>query len=1420
VSLRKPAFYCLLIGLLVFVCSSAQGQLLYINEFMALNTTIDDDKGEADDWVEIYNGGDTPVDLGGMYFSDDPNNLTKCLIPAGDPNNTTIAPKGFLVFWFDGQPSQGTRHVNTKLDGGGDSICLTASDGTTIIDSLTFGQQTANVSRGRKPDGSTSWYSFTQATPGTANTTTGTLGPIDPPAFSHTGGFCTGTVTLTLTSSLPTARICYTLDGSEPTDGASETSYTHMYQEIRNGATKAGTGPTVTRTYRTYVYSSPITISSTKVVRARVFDTGRTPSPIVTHSYIFGNTSTLPILSLSTTPANLWNHTASSTTGGIFVMGPPPYGAESDWYPGANLWEDWERPLHVEMFEPNGTLAFGQDMGVKLSGGTTRLTPQKPCAIFARSSYGAGSIPCRVFPDLDIDSFEALVLRCAGDDWVNTMFQDAMITGLVKDLDIDIQAYRPAAAYINGSYYGIYEIRERLNEHYLASHHGADPDNVDILENNMSAVAGDNVNYSQMMSFIKAVDLTQTTNYAEVKKRMEINNYIDYLATEIYAANTDWPAGNTQYWRPRVANGRWRWMLHDTDYGFAAPFQNSISAEIFSHDTLSYACDPNSTFWGNKPWSTELFRELLESPTFRNEFIRRFADLLNITFRSDRVVSQINAKKSAIEPEMPAHIARWKDDATPWSEMRDGQYWMRPIQDKTHWDNQVQRLVDFANARPGYVRSHIASKFGLSGTATLTFNITPADAGQIKVNRMILPFTSGSWSGVYFKNISLQLAAMPARGYKFQGWTGVSGSSVTSLTPSASGTITATFVEDAANENPIVINEINYNSKSNFNPGNWVELYNPNNFTVDLTGWQFRGKDAGEVFTFPNHTTIGPGDYLVLCEDKIAFHSLFPTVENYLGNMNFNLSNGGQAVSLYDAAGTPNLIDTVTYDDASPWPTGPDGNGPTLELKNAKLDNASAANWSASTSHGTPGSINSAHCYSLTTSVTGSHGTLTPSSDYYVSGLVVDLTATPDSGYRVKKWTGADNDLLTTNANTVTMSSDRTVTVEFEAIPPVQYQLSTSVPGGHGTLSPLSGKKDSGDVVTLTAVPDTGYKVKKWTGTDDDTSISTTNTVTMTADKIVTVEYEVGITQYQLTTSVTGGHGVISPASQKYDSGTIVAVKATPDSGYRVKAWSGTANDTSAATTNSVVMNADKTVTVSFESITIPQWQLTTQVTAGEGSLIPASRAYNVGTVVSLTAIPDTGFRLKKWTGTNNDASFSNTNTVTISSDKTVSVEFEAIPIQQYQLTMSVVGGHGTLIPASGKFNVGTLLTLTATPDPGYCVKRWTGTNDDASVSTTNKVLVRADSSVSVEFAPESVSPTPTPTPDSSGTPTPTATVTPTDGVTATPTDGDDNGPGGGGNVIVAPTGMCGSSGLLVILATILFAGLITATLLHQRGTK
>lgn len=785
-------------------------------------------------------------------------------------------------------------HASFKLDAEGESVYLFDPAGT-IMDSIAYEQMYTDLSHGRYPDGSGNLCYFLEATPGEPNQTTPYNSISGEPYFSSPGGLFTTSMTVYLTGQEVDDTIYFTTDGSEPS------IFSQKY-------TLGG-----------------IFIGSTTVLRARILEHGKIPGRVVSHTYLINPRNTLPVISLTTSPENLWDY-----YDGMYVMGP---NASQDFpHFGANFWQDWEKPVHIELFEPDGDIGFSIDAGMKIFGGWSRGLPQKSLSLFARSQYGYGTIDYRIFYDKDIDQFEAVVLRNSGNDWNYSMMRDGMMTSLVRKMDIDLQAYRPAEIYLNGEYWGILNIREKINEHFIASNHHVDPDSIDLLEGNGWEIHGSADHYFTMLAFINNNNMQLDENMNVVNSMMETDQFIKYQISQIYFDNRDWPGNNIKFWRPQSETGRWRWIMYDTDFGFGI-----WNPPNYMFNTLAYALEPNGPEWPNPPWSTFLLRKLMDNNRFRIDFINCFADHLNTTFHPERVKNHILILKQNIQEEMHDHLVRW-----------GGNY--------SSWENEIQVMINFGNNRVSYIRSHILNQFSLNGTFALNMAINPAYSGKIKVNTIIPE--RYSWKGLYFDDVPITLLPVPEPGYRFTGWTGSSQSIEYPLVLAVSTDqqITANFEPDGSGLQYIVINEINYNSSDNFDSGDWIEIYNRGDSGRDLAGWILKDSDDDHQFIFPSPTMINADDYLVVCRDDTAFIELNPYVENHVGNFDFGLSSYGDCIRLYDD--NLRLVDSVCYGVSSPWPPEPNGAGPSLELINPAVDNSLPENWYVSNTHGTPGAIN------------------------------------------------------------------------------------------------------------------------------------------------------------------------------------------------------------------------------------------------------------------------------------------------------------------------------------------------------------------------------------------------------------------------------------------------------------------------------
>jgi len=745
---KKYAVFVFLVLNFLLISTVAMDAQVYINEFLASNITVNTDELFSDysDWIELFNESDQEIDMTGYSLSDDIIYHGRWLFPEG----TTIKAKGFLLVWADGKNIR--LHTNFKLNSSGEQVCLTDPFGE-IMDSLSYGEQAADVSYGRNPDNWNEWLYFSTPSPNAVNNTRSHTGIVGKPRCSLPGGFYNGPKSITFLSDLPGSFMRYTLDGSEPS---------------MNSA----------------VYSGPIDVNSTTIIRIKGYCQGFIPSKTVTNTYFVDEGDfMLPVISISAAPADLWDDDI-----GIYVEG------NADCDCGMNLTGnycclDWEKPIGIEFYETDGTQAFSVNAGLKIFGsGSRKRIPQRSLSIFARGRYGVSEIDYQLFPDKPINEYTSFILRSSAHDWIKTMFRDALIQYLsVGYMDLDIQAYRPAIVFINGEYWGIHNIREKLNEDYLASNHGVDPDNVDILERDSWIVEGDNIAYEQFLDFVSTHDMTVAENYIYAKGKIDVDEYIDYLILHIFSAKSDWPSNNIKFWRPRKEDGIWRWMAYDMDFGFGLDTER-FHMGTYDHNMMELVTDPNGDTWNNPPWSTLLIRKMLENPEFRDDFIQRFSNHLNTTFETQRVLDLIECFKARIEPEIPRHIDRW-----------GGTYALElgyVFESLDEWDDNIEVMREFARKRPDIMREHLMGVFGLSETVDLTVTRSDKNGGFVKINN--IPVMDSCFTGTYFKDIPVTLKALEKYGYAFAGWT-VTGN-ITETTTLISKGSSWKYLDDGSNQ--------------------------------------------------------------------------------------------------------------------------------------------------------------------------------------------------------------------------------------------------------------------------------------------------------------------------------------------------------------------------------------------------------------------------------------------------------------------------------------------------------------------------------------------------------------------------------------------------------------------------------------------
>lgn len=688
----------------------------------------------------------------------DGDNVLSIQVHNHNTNSSDMTLIPFLSAFYQGSSNDGVNppsllgfedpslHTNFKISSDGEELTLYSSNGTQVDYMNVVAMDTDN-SIGRSPiDGSIMF--FETPTPGVLNPSIGYIGVIQSEVvFSHDGGEFNDQ-SVSLSGAADGEEIRYTLDASIPSRLSS-------------------------------LYTAPIIISEDTVIRTKIFKTNYIPSRTESRTYITSNTHELPIVTLVSDQNNLFDQQT-----GIYAYGPEENYENSLPFFGANFWQDWERDIHFSFYEPTGELGVAIDAGVKIFGAWSRANDQRSMAIFARGRYGFSKLKYPIFPSLDYDKFESIVLRSSGNDWMKTNVKDVIATSLMEGSGLEYQAHRSAVVYLNGQYWGFYNIREKVNEHFLDDKINVDKSEINILEGNGEVVEGSNTSYNELINFVSNNSLSDQSNYDYVANQIDIDNFITYQIANIYLDNTDWPGNNVKFWNSPET--KWRWILFDTDFAFGRPWEAS---PFYDNNTLSFALDANGPGWPNPPWSTLLVRKLMENTTFKNKFINQFADEMNGRFSADNARNHINAIADSVDSEIPRHFAHWSN----WENRSP--HWQNQYMLSSYgeWQNEVDKIIDFTDNRIPSLAGHFRSYFGINGMFNLNISINNTEAGSVQLNSLTIDSTN--WQGEYFDFIPVSLTAIPNEGFEFVRWQGSVNTtdSTTSLTTSQNASIQAVF---------------------------------------------------------------------------------------------------------------------------------------------------------------------------------------------------------------------------------------------------------------------------------------------------------------------------------------------------------------------------------------------------------------------------------------------------------------------------------------------------------------------------------------------------------------------------------------------------------------------------------------------------
>lgn len=613
-----------------------QNSGLVISEVMTSNYSyLRGPYGAACDWIELYNAGKESIELSGFTLSDNAKYPGKYALP-----QRTLAPGEYCVIILTADPAKarsGYAVVPMEISSMGEGVYL-SKEGL-VADFVLIPELEIDVAYGRA-QGSSAFSQLEKPTPGNSNSKTAAVSS-DPVAVTAPGKY-EGVEYVDVELSAP-GTIYYTTNCTSPDKSDRK-------------------------------YTGPIRITKTTVLRVVSYEPGKTRSDVKDFLFVVNGGDNLPIISLVTDPYNLWDYQM-----GMYATG--PNASPESPYHGANYHKNWERAGSISFYENDGT-GFSEPCGLKIFGGFSRANAKKSFACMFRKAYGQSKLEYPIFGQESLPYYNNLVLRAGGQETFASRIKDEAITSFANDyLGIPVQNYRPVVLYLNGEYWGIYFIREKINEHYVAGNFGVESEAVTMAHWDGS----DSAEFTALKRFARNNDLTDPENYNYVTSRINLENYTDYIITQLWIHNSD--PGNVKYF---TAPGyKWTWILFDTDITLQNarrdPFPTILNSNLgFDITTRTFAV------------------RMLKNPEYRDYFLERMAWQMREIWTAENFIPYIDNVANQI-----------KDDIK-----KDSQRWYTSY---SSWENRVEDMRRFARERTEYLLPHIQKYFGLTAEQMLEY---------------------------------------------------------------------------------------------------------------------------------------------------------------------------------------------------------------------------------------------------------------------------------------------------------------------------------------------------------------------------------------------------------------------------------------------------------------------------------------------------------------------------------------------------------------------------------------------------------------------------------------------------------------------------------------------------------------------------
>ena len=603
---------------------------VYISEVCAVTAPR---SGEMD-WIELHNAGDSDLTLSGWHISDKAGDLLLY-----DLSSVSIPSGGYVTINCSTGAGDAWAHpAPFDLSPAGETVYLT-NESCVIVDCFETGALRSGVTSGREA-GSQSGdrVFFLNPTKGRENPGSCCLSYAAAPVFSETGLYHSESFTVELTTRSADGTIHYTLDGSKPTASSP-------------------------------VYDGPITVSANTVIRAVTCVPGLVDSESVTATYLFEQPHTIPVVTLAMDSAD-FDEMYAVTEDGITAI---------------------EKEGYIQYFETDGTLGVEAPAGVRVSGASTRKYAQKSLGLYFRAGYGRRTVTYPFFGSDYITTFGGLVLRNSGQDWGGARLRDSFTGRAVLGMNIDASNSSFVAVYVNGRYWGLYDLKENINERYLESHYGVDPDTANIIKRNTYELEGSNADFLRVRGFCvqngQVIPMTDS-RYAQFTQWVDAESFADYLIGRDYFRDAD--MFNQKYWRTTDYAVRWRAIFYDSDFALASQMYGVLHA-YFDVTGIPSANGSRS--------NTDIYCGLKSNENWRHHFIVRYIYVMKYYLNNDRLLPLFDSMVATMEPEISRQIARWNHPSS-----------------YSFWQSKIREYRSFLVERPQRAKENLMYTMGISAS--------------------------------------------------------------------------------------------------------------------------------------------------------------------------------------------------------------------------------------------------------------------------------------------------------------------------------------------------------------------------------------------------------------------------------------------------------------------------------------------------------------------------------------------------------------------------------------------------------------------------------------------------------------------------------------------------------------------------------